>query len=69
MSIVLGVASVTVPLFTPIYFTVLPLFGLWRGVLAVRGGQVVGGAVGLVVCALGCLVTLLASGLLNSMRP
>ncbi len=68
MSIVLGVAAVMVPLFTPIYFPALPVFGLWRGVLAVRAGQVAGGVVGLVVCTLGCLVTLLASGLLNSMR-
>ena len=65
-SIVLGVASVTVPVFTPIYFPILPIFGLWRGVLALRGGRVAGGVIGLVVSALGCVVSLLASGLLNS---
>ena len=64
-SIVFGAASVLVPIFTPIYFPILPIFGIWRGVLAVRGGRLAGGVIGLVVSALGCLVSLLASGLLR----
>jgi hypothetical protein len=64
-AIVLGAASVVVPLILPIYFPVLPVFGLWRGVLAVRRGRVAGGVIGLTISTLGCLVTLLASGLLN----
>ncbi len=53
------------PLLTPIYFPILPFFGLWRGVRAVRGGRMAGGAIGLTISMLGCLVSLLASGLLN----
>jgi hypothetical protein len=67
LSIVFGVISVVVPLFTPIYFPIMPIFGLWRGVLAVRRGGVAGGVIGLLVNTLGCLVSLLASGLLNAM--
>lgn len=63
-SIVFGLASVVVPLATPIYFPILPIFGLWRGVLAVRRGRVVGGVIGLVWSAIGCVVSLLASGLI-----
>lgn len=64
-SIVFGVASVAVPLFTPIYFPILPIFGLWRGVLAIRRGRVAGGVIGLAVSGLGCLSSLLYSGLLH----
>jgi hypothetical protein len=64
-SIVFGLASALVPLFTPIYFPILPIFGLWRGVLAVRAGRVVGGVIGLVLNAIGCVVSLLASGLIH----
>jgi len=64
-AIVLGAASVTAPLLTPIYFPILPFFGLWRGLLAVRGGRMAGGVIGLTISTLGCLVSLLASGLLN----
>ena len=44
---------------------VLPIIGLWRGVLALRGGRVAGGVVGVVLCADGCLASLVASGLLH----
>lgn len=63
-SIAFGLASVLVPIFTPIYFPILPLFGLWRGYLAIRRRRIAGGIIGLVVNALGCVVSLLASGLL-----
>ena len=66
-SIIFGVASIAVPLFTPIYFPILPIFGLWRGVRALGRGRMVGGVVGLVVSGIGCLFSLLASGLLNSL--
>src|SRR5215470_11523195 len=48
-SIIFGVASIAVPIFTPIYFPILPIFGVWRGVLAVRRRRVLGGVIGLVV--------------------
>jgi hypothetical protein len=63
-SIIFGAASVLVPIFTPIYFPILPLFGLWRGVLAIRAGQMVGGVIGLVINAFGVIASLLASGLI-----
>jgi hypothetical protein len=66
-SIVFGSASVMVPLLTSFYFPILPFFGLWRGLLAVRRGRVAGGAIGLTVSILGCLASLIASGLLNLM--
>src|SRR6266851_7073076 len=63
-STVFGLASVMVPLVTPVYFPILPIVGLWRGVLAVRSGRVADGVIGLVINAIGCIVSLLASGLL-----
>jgi hypothetical protein len=66
-SILFGVLSVFVPLVSRFYFPILPIFGLWRGVLAVRRGRMAGGVIGLVVSALGCLISLLASGLLDSL--
>lgn len=63
-SMLFGVLSVVVPLVSRFYFPIMPLFGIWRGVLAVRRGRVVGGVIGLTVSAIGCLVSLLASGLL-----
>lgn len=62
LSILLGVASIAAPIHTPMYFPILPMVGFWRGVLAVRSGRVAGGVVGLVVCADGCLISLMASG-------
>jgi hypothetical protein len=64
-SIIFGLASVLVPIFTPIYFPILPIFGLWRGVLAIRRGRIAGGVIGLVVSGLGCIVSLLSSGLIH----
>jgi hypothetical protein len=63
-SIAFGLASVLVPIFTPIYFPILPLFGLWRGYLAIRRRRIAGGIIGLAVNVLGGVVSLLASGLL-----
>jgi len=63
-SIIFGLASVLVPIFTPIYFPIMPLFGLWRGVLACRNGRIAGGAIGLVLNVFGAVVSLLSSGLL-----
>jgi hypothetical protein len=63
-SIIFGLVSVVVPIVTSFYFPILPLFGLWRGVLAIQRGRVAGGVVGLVLNVLGGLVSLLASGLL-----
>ena len=63
-SIGFGAASVLVPIVTPVYFPILPIFGLWRGVLAIRSGRTTGGVIGVVLNVFGCLASLLASGLL-----
>jgi hypothetical protein len=62
-SIVFGLASVLVPIFTPIYFPILPLVGLWRGYLAIRAGRAAGGWIGIILNLFGAVVSLLASGL------
>ena len=64
-SMVFGLASVLVPIFTPIYFPILPLVGIWRGYLAVRSGQAAGGWIGIVINLFGALISLLVSGLLS----
>lgn len=66
-AVVIGVISIGVPLLTPVYFPILPLFGLWRGALAVRAGRIAGGVVGLGVNLVAVLVSLEASGLLNTL--
>ncbi|TMC10927.1 MAG: hypothetical protein E6J41_07245 [Chloroflexi bacterium] len=66
-SIIFGVAAIAVPLFTPIYFPILPIFGLWRGIRALGQGRTAGGVAGLIVSGIGCLFSLLASGLLSSL--
>jgi hypothetical protein len=70
-SIILGLLSVGVPLVTGLmssggtyYFYILPIFGLIRGVQAVRRGQMIGGIVGIVLNILGGFMSLIASGVL-----
>jgi hypothetical protein len=63
-SIGLGLVSVLVPILTPIYFPILPLFGIWRGVTAIRSGRLAGGIVGLAINGVGVFVSLVASGLI-----
>ena len=64
-SVILGVLSVGVPIVTGltsggsvVYFYVLPIFGFIRGVQAVTRGQVVGGIVGIILNAIGGLISL-----------
>jgi hypothetical protein len=64
-SVILGVLSVGVPIVTGltsgsgvVYFYVLPIFGFIRGVQAVTRGQVIGGVVGIVLNAIGGLISL-----------
>jgi len=64
-SIGFGLASIVLPFFTPFYFPILPIFGIWRAFIAFRSGRVVGAAIGLVVNLAGAAVSLLASGLLG----
>jgi hypothetical protein len=63
-SILIGVISVGVPLFTTFYFPILPIFGLISGVRGIMRGQVIGGIIGIVLSIIGGLMSLIASGLL-----
>lgn len=65
VSILMGVVSIVVPFVTSFYFPILPIFGLINGIRAIQRGRPIGGVVGLVVSALGGLVSLFASGLLG----
>ena len=63
-SVILGVLSVGVPILTGltsnghiVYFYVIPIFGFIRGIQAVTRGQVIGGIVGIVLNAIGGLIS------------
>lgn len=64
-SVILGVVAVGVPLVTGltssghvVYFYIIPIFGLIRGIQAVTRGQVIGGIVGIVLNVIGGLISL-----------
>jgi hypothetical protein len=64
-SVILGVLAVGVPIATGlttgghyVYFYVIPIFGFIRGVQAVTRGQVIGGIVGIVLNAIGGLISI-----------
>lgn len=69
-SIGFGVASILLPIISSLttggtyYFIVLPLFGIYRGLIAIRVGRVGGGVAGIALNVLGGLLSLLASGLI-----
>jgi len=64
-SVVLGALAVGVPVLTALsnnghilYFYVIPIFGFIRGIQAVTRGQLIGGVVGIVLNAIGGLISL-----------
>lgn len=64
-SVILGAVSVGVPILTAltssghiVYFYIIPIFGLIRGIQAVTRGQVIGGIVGIVLNVIGGLISL-----------
>lgn len=67
-SIGFGLAAILLPIVTSLasgatyYFLLLPLFGIYRGFIALRVGRTAGGAVGIALNVLGGVVSLLASG-------
>jgi hypothetical protein len=63
-SILIGLISIGVPLFTTIYFPILPIFGVISAIRAIMRGLLLGGVVGLVLSLLGGVMSLIASGLL-----
>jgi hypothetical protein len=64
-SIGCGLASIIVPFVSSFYFPILPIVGLINGVRAIQRGRLIGGIVGLVLNALGGIVSLFASGLIG----
>jgi len=58
-SIALGLVSIVLPFFINRVFFFLPLIGLFYGIRAIRRGRLIGGIVGIVLCCLGGIVTLI----------
>jgi hypothetical protein len=59
-SIGLGLVSIVVPFVLGYVFFFLPFVGIYYGIRAVRRGQVIGGIVGIVLCCIGGLITILS---------
>ncbi|HEY3086173.1 MAG TPA: hypothetical protein VGK28_12030 [Candidatus Dormibacteraeota bacterium] len=57
-SLLLGVVTIAVPLIFDRVFFFLPIIGFIAGILAIRRGQLIGGIVGIVLNAVGGLLTL-----------
>jgi hypothetical protein len=64
-SIGLGIISIVVPFVSNFYFPIMPIIGAINGVRAIQRGRVIGGVVGLVLNAIGGLVSLIASRLIG----
>jgi hypothetical protein len=56
--ILLGLATVIVPLAFGYVFYVLPIAGFLAGIAAIRRGQLIGGIIGVVLNAIGGILTL-----------
>jgi hypothetical protein len=59
VGILLGLATVIVPLVWGYVFYVLPIAGFLSGIAAVRRGQLIGGVVAIVLNAMGAVLTLI----------
>jgi len=64
-SIIAGVVSIGVPIFTSFYFPILPIFGAIGGIRAIMRGKLIGGLVGIALNVVGGIISLMASGILN----
>jgi len=58
-SVLLGIVTIAVPFVFHRIFFFLPIIGFIAGVQAIRRGQLIGGIVGLVLNAIGGLITAL----------
>lgn len=63
-SIAVGVLGIGLPFFTPFYFRILPIAGIYTGVRAIMSGRLIGGAVGIVLNVVAGIMSLIASGLI-----
>lgn len=59
-SIGLGLVSTIVPFFLGRVFYFLPLIGIYYGIRAIRGGKVIGGAVGIALSVIGGAISAVA---------
>ena len=59
-SLLLGVATIAVPFLFDRVFFFLPIVGLVAGVRAIQRGQLIGGIIGIVLNAIGGLITIVA---------
>lgn len=59
VGILLGLATVIVPLVWGYVFYVLPIAGFLAGIAAIRRGQLIGGIVAVVLNAMGAVLTLI----------
>ena len=59
VGIVLGLATVIVPIAFGYVFYVLPIAGFLAGIAAIRRGQLIGGIIGVVLNAMGAVLTLI----------
>ena len=59
VGILLGLATVIVPLVWGYVFYVLPIAGFLAGIAAIRRGQLIGGIVGVILNAMGAILTLI----------
>jgi len=65
-SVGVGAATVILPLvFTGFYFRIWPILGIIYGIQAIRRGQMIGGAVGIVLNLIGGALSLFVSGLVH----
>jgi hypothetical protein len=58
-SIALGIVSIVVPFVWGYVFFFLPFIGIFYGIRATRRGQMIGGVVGIVLCVIGGMITIL----------
>ena len=58
-SIGLGLVSIVVPIFMGRVFYFLALLGIFYGIRAIRRGRLIGGGVGIFLCAIGGFITIL----------
>jgi hypothetical protein len=59
-SIGLGLVSIVVPVLLGRVFYFLALIGIYYGIRAIRRGRLIGGIAGIVLCAIGGLITILS---------
>lgn len=63
-SIVVGILGIGLPFFTPFYFRILPIAGVYSGVRAIMSGRLIGGGIGIGLNIVAGIFSLIAAGLI-----